>query len=494
MSKAFINCEVISLAKRSKKYHGFLVENGKIVCLEDYDRIMEDSNEKINLQGYTVLPGFIDSHTHLMKMGFNMNRIDLSDTDSLEEAKYYLEKAVNNKNEEDWIVGIDYDDSKWKKVISPTKEDLDEVSDEHPIVMIRVCGHVAIANSLALEQIDDDMDMVDFEKGIMKEEAVWNLDEIMKITKIDRINAIKRGMKKAHSLGVTGIHEIVDRKGWEAYKQLDKEGELNLRTRCYIHHEDADDLTPVTLSDFLSLRGVKFYADGSLGARTAALEEEYGDDSGNNGILLHSKEEMEKIINSAEEKDFQVMVHAIGDRAINTVLDAYESTAEKTKKLRHRIEHAEMLWGENIRRIRYLNLILSAQPNFAYKWSQPNGMNERRLGEERLQKCDPFWDAQRSLVKMTFGSDTMPMSPLFGVYSAVNHPILEQRISTYNALQSYITNGAYASRDEDKFGQLTEGRYADFVVLSENPLDADDLLDIEVKMTVINGEIVYSDF
>ncbi|MFW6305057.1 MAG: amidohydrolase [Candidatus Saliniplasma sp.] len=491
MSKGFINCNVISLAGRSEKYHGFLVEDGKITCTEDYDKIMTQSEEKVNLQGCTVLPGFIDSHVHLMQMGLKMDWVDLSDTESFEEASYYLEKEVRSKDQGEWIIGVDFDDTKWKKSSYPSKQDLDDVSEEHPIILKRICGHIGVANSRALDMIDGDWGKVDRDTGILKEEAVWNLDEVIDIDMERRKEAIKRGIKNAHELGVTGIHEIVDRDGWEAYAELDDEMDLALRVRCYLHYDEVGDLEPTNKSEYLSLRGVKIFADGSLGGRTAALKEEYTDDPGNTGMLMHPKEELNEIISMAESRGFQCMIHAIGDRAIDVVLDAYADTAERTKELRHRIEHAEMLWDENIKRIRELELVLSIQPNFAYKWSQPGGMNEKRLGKERLEKCDPLWNIQRALVKMAFGSDNMPMSPLFGIYAATNHPLLDQRISTYNALQSYITNSAYIGRDESKMGELTEGKKADFVVLSENPLNAENIKDIEVKMTVVNGKIVY---
>ncbi|MBS3816991.1 MAG: amidohydrolase [Candidatus Thermoplasmatota archaeon] len=469
------------------------MEDGKIWDIDDFDKIMGESDEKIDLNGNFLLPGFIDSHTHLVEMGLDTERVDLSEEKSLDEAQYYLEKEAKSTDEGDWIIGVDFDETLWKKVRYPTKEDLDEVSEEHPIIIRRTCGHVAVANTLALERISEDWKRVDRETGLMREEPVWNIDEIMDFSKEERKKAIRRAIDRAHSHGITSVHEVVDRDNWEAYKELDEEESLELRVNCYIHFDESEGLEPTDRSEFLSLKGVKMYADGSIGGRTAALNEEYADDPGNKGILILSQEEMEEVIEDAEERDFQVMAHAIGDRAISTAIDAFENSAEKIDELRHRIEHAEMLWERYLRRIRDMNLVLSTQPNFAYKWSQKSCMNESRLGKERLQKCNPYWDIQRSLIKMAFGSDNMPMSPLFGIYSAINHPVLEQRISSYNALQSYITNGAYASREEDRYGSFKEGKLADFVVLSENPLDSENIKDIEVKMTVVGGKIVYDE-
>ncbi|MBS3782020.1 MAG: amidohydrolase [Candidatus Thermoplasmatota archaeon] len=470
-----------------------MVEEGKIKNIDNFDRIMGKSEEKIDLKGDFVLPGFIDSHTHLVEEGLDMERVDLLEVETLEGAQYYLEKEVSKTPEEEWIVGVNFDESAWKMNDYPTKEDLDEVTEEHPLIIKRICGHVAVANSNALDMIREDWNKVDREKGLLREEVVWNLDDIMSTTKKEKIEAIKRAIQKVQSNGITSVHDVVDRGSWEAYEELDEKEDLDLRVNCYLHYDEAEGLYPTEVSDFLSLRGLKMYADGSIGARTAALHEEYEDDPGNRGLLLLSREEMEDIIKDAEEKNFQMMTHAIGDRAISTVLDAFENASTKNEELRHRIEHAEMLWEENIKRIRDLSMVLSTQPNYAYKWSSSTEMNEKRLGKERLKKCNPYWDIQRALIDMAFGSDNIFLSPFFNIYCATNHPILNQRISTYNALKSYISAGAYASRNENKYGSFEEGKMADFVVLSENPLEAKDVRDIEVKMTVVGGKIVYED-
>ncbi len=470
-----------------------MVEDKKIRHIDDFDRIMGGSEEKVDLNGNFVLPGFIDSHTHLVEEGLDMERVNLFEEETLESVQYYLEKEASQTPVGEWIVGVKFDESTWKRTDYPTKEDLDEVTEEHPLIIKRICGHIAVANSKALERISEDWKRVDREKGLLREEVVWNLDDIMSITKQEKIEAIKRAIKKVHSNGITSVHDVVDRSSWEAYKELDEKEALNLRVNCYLHHDEAEGLSPNQVSEFLSLKGLKMYADGSIGARSAALHEEYEDDPGNRGMLLLSREEMEDIIERAEEGDFQMMTHAIGDRAISTVLDAFENSSEKNKELRHRIEHAEMLWEENIKRIRDLNMVLSTQPNYAYKWSSSTEMNEKRLGKERVKKCNPYWDIQRALIDMAFGSDNIFLSPLFNIYCATNHPILNQRISTYNALKSYISAGAYASRDEDLYGSFEEGKFADFVVLTENPLEAEDVRDIDVKMTVVGGKIVYDD-
>jgi len=484
---------VIPVKNRSQRYHGFMVEEGKIKNIDDFDRIMEGSEEKVDLNGNFVLPGFIDSHTHLVEEGLDMESVDLFDVETLEGVKYYLEKEVSETPEGEWVTGVNFDESTWKRTDYPTKEDLDEITEEHPLIIKRICGHVAVANSNALDRISEDWKKVDRDKGLLREEVVWNLDDIMSITKEEKIQAIKRAIKKVHSNGITAVHDVVDRNSWKAYKELDEKEALDLRVNCYLHYDEAEELSPTDVSEFLSLKGMKMYADGSIGARTAALHEEYEDDPGNRGLLLHSREEMEEIIEKAEERDFQMMTHAIGDRAISTVLDAFENASERCGELRHRIEHAEMLWEENIKRIRDLSMVLSTQPNYAYKWSSSTEMNEMRLGKERLKKCNPYWDIQRALIEMAFGSDNILLSPLFNIYCATNHPILNQRISTYNALKSYISAGAYASRNEERYGAFEDGKLADFVVLTENPLESQDVRNIDVKMTVVGGKIVYDD-
>ncbi len=470
-----------------------MVEDNKICNIDDFDKIMENSDEKIDLTGYFVLPGFIDSHTHLVEKGLNQDRVDLSEEKSLNEAQYYLEKKAEETPEGEWVMGVDFDETLWKITEYPTKEDLDEVSEDHPIVIKRVCDHVAVANSEALDRIDNDWKRVDRETGLLREEIVWNLDDIMSIGIDEKKKAIKKAIKIAHSNGITSVHDVVDKNSWEAYRELDKEESLDLRVNCYLHYDESEGLSPKEQSQYLSLNGLKLYADGSIGARTAALHEEYSDDPGNRGILLLSREEIEEIIEDAEDRDFQLMTHAIGDRAISTVLEAFENASDRCEELRHRVEHAEMLFSENIKRIRDLNMVLSTQPSYPFKWSSSSEMNEKRLGEERLKNCNPYWDIQRALVDMAFGSDNISFSPLANIHYAINHPILNQRISTYNALESYIYGGAYASNNEDSYGTFEEGKLADFVVLTENPLEAETLKDIEVKMTVVGGKIVYDE-
>ncbi len=470
-----------------------MVEDGKVKYIDDFDRIMGGSEKKVDLGGNFVLPGFIDSHTQLVEEGLDMERVNLFEEETLESVQYYLEKDASETPEGEWVVGVNFDESAWKSTGYPTKEDLDEVTEDHPLVIKRICGHLAVANSKALEMISEDWEKVNRDNGLLKENVVWNLDDIMSITKEEKIDAIKRAIKKVHSNGVTSVHDVVDLSDWEAYEELDEKEDLNLRVNCYLHYDESDGLSPKDVSEFLSLKGLKMYADGSIGARTAALHEEYADDEGNRGTLLLSREEMEEIIKNAEEQDFQMMTHAIGDRAISTVLDAFENASQRCEELRHRIEHAEMLWEDNIKRIRDLSMVLSTQPNYAYKWSSSTDMNEKRLGKERLKKCNPYWDIQRALIDMAFGSDNILLSPLFNIYCATNHPILNQRISTYNALKSYTSAGAFASRNEDSYGSFEEGKLADFVVLTENPLEAEDVRDIQVKMTVVGGNIVYDD-
>ncbi len=468
-----------------------MVKEGTIRHIDDFDVIMEKTDQKIDLKGKFVLPGFIDSHTHLLEEGLREKWVNLYEEDSIEGVQYYLEKRALETPPGEWVVGVDFDESKWKKTKSPSKKDLDEVSEEHPIVIKRICDHAAVANSLALEKIDDDWEMTDEETGVLKEDVVRNLNDIIGVDEEEKIEAIKTAIEKVHANGITSIHDIVDKDVWNLYKKLDDEDQLDLRINCYIHHEVSKGLKPMDYSEFLSLKGIKVLTDGSIGARTAALHEDYSDNPGNRGTLLLSKNELEEIIKDAEERDFQVMTHAIGDRAISTVLDAFENASTRTDELRHRIEHAEILWEEDIKKIRELGLILSTQPNYAYKWSSSSEMNETRLGKRRLEKSNPYWDIQRSLVEMAFGSDNIFLSPLFNIHCATNHPILNQRISTYNALKSYTSSGAYASREEEKLGSFEEGKAADFVVLSDNPLEVNDVRDIEILMTVIGGKIVF---
>jgi hypothetical protein len=243
----------------------------------------------------------------------------------------------------------------------------------------------------------------------------------------------------------------------------------------------------------LRLGPVKIFSDGSIGAGTAALKEPYLGNLREQGILIWSREELEEMVLKAYESDVQLAIHAIGDRAVELVLDCFERANEKEKKtLRHRIEHCEMLSPEQIRRMKEMSIIASMQPNFVGQWGLPGGMYEVRLGKERTAEMNPFALLKKAGVKLAFGSDCMPFGPLYGVHWAVNAPFPSQKISPEDALKAYTIGGAYASFEEGYKGTIEEGKLADLVVLDGNPFTGPSgIKDMAIQLTIFDGKVVY---
>ncbi|MBI1924874.1 amidohydrolase family protein [Candidatus Poribacteria bacterium] len=248
-------------------------------------------------------------------------------------------------------------------------------------------------------------------------------------------------------------------------------------------------------SPYLKLGPIKLFADGSVGARTAALSHPYEDEPGHLGQLVWETEALHRVIASAHNAGLQIAVHALGDRGITATVDAFEAAfaANPRPNHRHRIEHCELLTPTLMERIADLGLIVSAQPNFVGEWGFPDGLYETRLGWERVSRMNPFGELARRGLPMAFGSDCMPFHPLYGIWSAVAHPIPEYRLTPYEALRHYTQSAAYAAFEEKIKGTINPGMVADLAVLSADAttIDVDGIRDIEVEMTMIDGKVWY---
>jgi predicted amidohydrolase YtcJ len=248
----------------------------------------------------------------------------------------------------------------------------------------------------------------------------------------------------------------------------------------------------------VKIGGVKSFMDGSIGARTAALSEPYTDDKTNKGRMLIRQKEIAALLRKAVKNDIQTVTHAIGDSAIESLISAFEGLSEsersKVKNQRHRIEHAEMISESQIRRAVSLGLILSMQPNFVGVWQQEGGLYEQRLGPERVASMNMFRVALDNGARVCFGSDGMPYGPLYGIWSATTHPNPKVRITVDEALRCYTMESAYSAFMDKTIGSLTEGKRADFVVLSNNimKLPPDRIKDVAVEMTIVGGSVEYS--
>ncbi|MCS7198341.1 MAG: amidohydrolase [Candidatus Bipolaricaulota bacterium] len=503
----------------SGRAQALAVSDGKIVATGQNEEIRKLAGPKTKIEdlgGKTVLPGFIDAHMHLVSVGLRESGyyLDLSQARSLNEALELVRQRVQKTEKAQWVLGRGWDESRWPERRYITRADLDKIAPEHPVALIRICGHILCANSLALQKISVTPRAGEFDEslGLLREETAWAFLQKLQPSDEQIRAAIVAGAKLAHRLGVTAIHDISKPEHVRAYMSLlgpspmafsllrggaggevsMSEG-LQLRVRLNIEVQHLEHLMALGLrtnfgNEFLKLGAIKLFADGSIGARNAALSKRYHD-SDSFGKLNYEQSELNRLVKHAHDHSFQVMIHAIGDRAIDAALEAL-AYAGATPAHRHRIEHAELLSDSQIARMKGLGIIASMQPNFV-QWSGPGGLYETRLGPERDAQIDPHRKVLDAGVKLAFGSDGMPFGPLYGIHCAVNAPHPNQRVSVEEAIRAYTLDAAYAAFEEHSLGSLEPGKLADFVVLSEDPAHAKNIKEIRVERTYLAGRCVF---
>ncbi len=506
-----INGEIISLDTENTIYEGIAVKDGKIIELgsnSDVKYWIGTKTHVVDLKGKVVIPGFIDAHTHFVGMGLKFTHLELYNTKSLKEALELVKKEAEKKRSDEWIMGSSWDESRWIENRYPTRWDLDKVVPDKPVYLVRICGHMAVTNTIGLKLLNVPKGTRGFEidektgepTGILKEDALEYAERVLKPSINECLKGIKLAVDYSLKCGVTSVHDTVMVNHLSAYQISMLETWLKVRIYALPWYTNLEYLSALGLrrgfgNNWLKIGGIKLMVDGSIGARTAALTEPYNDDPSTKGMLLMNKGQLVEIIKKADENGLQVAAHAIGDMAIEVLLNAFEEAlkGKDSKKNRHRIEHCELPTEDQIDRMRKLGLIASMQPNFVGNWGMPGGMYEQRFGKGRWRRNNPFKIMLEKNVVLAFGSDCMPFGPLYGIWSAVNHPVEESKLNVEEALRAYTNGSAYASFEEDIKGSLEVGKLADMVVLTKNPLKTPlkDIRNINIYMTIVDGKIVH---
>jgi predicted amidohydrolase YtcJ len=491
--RIFTNAEIHTLADPDETYEAVAVRDGRIIRVGsgyEIEFLEGVDTEVIDCDGGVLLPGFIDAHTHMEIVGRRQVHADLA-TDSREEALERLRDAPA----EEWILGYGYDESVWDEDRYLTREELDSVSKDRPVVAFREDLHTASVNSVVLDRYGDSLPESGIRRndgestGVVTEDAAEFLRMETAPGRAETKRLIEAARDYAHERGVTGVHDMVRHsEAPAAYRTLTVDGNLDLRVRLYYWADHLDAIAETGLvtnhgGPFLEVGGIKTYTDGSLGTGTAKLSASYADREGT-GEWVVDPDELADIAGRADDLGMQLAVHAIGDEAIEVALDALP----EDPGARHRIEHAELLPAD----LESFDAVASMQPNFL-RWAGAEGLYERRLGAERTAESNRFADVLDADVPLAFGSDCMPLDPLYGVQHAVTAPEPSQQLSVTEALRAYTSGAAYAGHDEDRFGTVEIGKRADFVVLGGSPwvVDADAIADIDISMTVVDGEVVY---
>ncbi|WP_254840558.1 amidohydrolase [Natronomonas marina] len=494
--RVFVNAEVHTLADPDEVEEAVAVRDGRVVRVDseyEIEFLTGVETDVVDCEGGVLLPGFVDAHTHMEVVGRRLVHADLGAADDREAALELLREAAG----EEWVLGYGYDESTWPAGTYLTREELDSVAADRPVVAFREDLHTASVNSVVLERYGEELPEAGVVReggeptGVVREDAAEFLRMETAPDREETRELIAAARDYAHEHGVTGVHDMVRHSDAPAaYRELAVDDELDLRVRLYYwaDHLDAVEETGLVTNhggEYVEVGGIKTYTDGSLGAGTAKLSEPYADREGT-GEWVVPPAELAEVVDRAEELGMQLAVHAIGDEAVGAALDALPDDPEA----RHRIEHAELLPAD--RDVEEFHAVASMQPNFL-RWARAGGLYEERLGEERTAASNPFAEVLEAGVPLAFGSDCMPMDPLYGVQGTVTAPDPRQRLGVTEALRAYTSGAAHAGHDEDRFGTVEPGKRADFVVLGSSPwaVDDDAIADVEVAMTVVDGAVVY---
>ncbi len=505
-----INGRIITFDPKITEADGLIIDGDKFGFVGPKEKVKDLLKKRapiIDLKGKTVIPGFIDSHTHLLSYGIEKKlRVDLSHCRSKQDVLECIVNEIKKKGKGEKVIGINWDQSLWRKAPSNPREifnryELDRIAPFNPVVLRRICGHIAFANSSALKLIDRKFKIVDWNQGLLLEDVVSKINQIFWPDDYEISKALDYAIEKAHQLGITSIHEMVDQQTFNCYlKYYNNYRMKKIRTYAVFPIDYLDWLLNLGFrtgfgNEFLRIGGIKIYLDGSIGARTACLTQDYLGDKGNKGLLLYPPGKLTNTIKKAEAYGFQILIHSIGDRATHTALRSFRTAGIEQNLLRHRIEHAELIISDHdLDLIKQMDILISSQPNFIGNWGQIGGMYERYLGHHRWLRINRFRTLSQHRIKILFGSDCMPPSPLYGLYWALNHPVPKERIKLIDALKMYTINGAYGSFEEILKGSISANKIADLVILDGDLFNIEDIQKIKVFTTILGGEIVYQRF
>jgi predicted amidohydrolase YtcJ len=536
MKTAFINGKIYTVNQQQPLAEAVVVENNKIVFVgsnEDAEKFIDASTEVIDLKGKLMLPGFIDAHLHMIAGGFYINQIDLRPAKSGDEFKKILKDYVD-KNPNKWITQGRWDNEKWDDKTLPTKDWIDDFSQTTPILIKRIDGHLALANSYALKLagitkttpdpvggliIKDQL--TGEPNGLLKDLAIDLIDDVITEPSLDDYKeAGVAALNEFKKYGITSVQDITFNYSGDnnkpltdlvTYQVLEKENKLTCRIQARVPIDYYKYLVNLGIehdfgSNYIKLGSIKAYTDGALGSRTAWFIDPYVDDSTNYGLAYDIVQDSSLKIWAidADLNKLQISAHAIGDQANNYMLNLYEDIKNKNPEWdrRFRIEHAQHLIPGDIERFAEIGVIASVQPYHAIDdgvWA------ENRIGAERIKRTHPYKSFLESNVKLVFGTDwpVAPLNPMYGLYAAVTRRtvdsknpdgwIPEQKITIEEAIKAYTLDAAYASFEENIKGSIEVGKLADLVVLSDDILTIDPvkIWDVTVEMTIFDGKVIY---
>ena len=518
-----------------KRAEALAIRGDRILAVGMPDEIMKwkgPETKVVDLGGHFVMPGFNDAHMHLASAGLEKMTVNLVGVKTLDEFSERLRAKCEAAEPLDWVVGEGWDETLWPVKVLPTRWDLDEVSGKHPVYLVRVDGHIGVANTRALQVASVtvasrdpeggkiDRDEAGTPNGILREKAQDAVRAVIpKPTHEKRRQAIELALADLASHGITSAQDNSQWEDFEIYEELEAGGKLTARISEWLPFDDSiEDLNSKRNShpasdNMLHTGMLKGFMDGSLGSKTAALLEPYSDDPKNSGLPQYEAAKLNAMTRERVLAGYQIGFHAIGDKGVQMALDAF-AEAEKAAKeanvkaadggnkndYRLRIEHAQVTTPQQILRFKELKVVASMQPSHLLtdmNWA------ESRLGAKRAEHSYAWAEFDRHGVVLAFGTDypVEPVTPFRGIYSSLTRTSEDGKKSYYpaeklnieQAIAAYTTGAAYAEFAEKEKGKLEPGMLADIVVLDQDITAAPPtkILATKVLRTVVGGKTVY---
>ena len=524
-----VNATIHTMESRQPNAEAVAILGERIIAVgadKDIKKLAGPHTRVIDAKKQLLLPGFNDAHVHFMSGGFQLSSVDLRDADTPQEFAERIRKFAEKLPQGRWITGGDWDHERWPDAALPTRQLIDRYTPNTPVFVSRLDGHMALANSLALKLAGVTQDTVEPAGGVIVRDSLGEPTGVLKdaaqsfVWKVippatfeEKLEAARAATNHAAKLGVTSIQDMSAGNDVGVYQALLDRGELKTRIYAVSPLPAWERLARTGVrahfgNAMLRIGGLKGFSDGSLGSTTALFYAPYRDAPNTSGIAsdeMYPEGEMLKRVREADRAGLHVMIHAIGDRANDLILSIYEQVAREdgNRDRRFRIEHAQHLRPEDIVRFARDKVIASMQPYHAIddgRWA------EKRIGKERAKTTYAFRSLLDSGAVLAFGTDwtVAPLDPMLSVYAAVTRRTLdgkspngwvpEQKITVEEAIRAYTVGSAFAEFQDGVKGTIAPGKLADLVILTRDifKIDPNEIENVKVVLTVMNGQIVYS--
>ena len=518
------NCNIITINDRQPRAEAVAVSNGRFLAVgtnEKVQALATGKTRKINLEGQTVVPGFIDAHTHPAEAGLmHLRQVDC-DLRSIAEIQRAIRERASKTPADQWVLGFKYDDTKTSDGRPLTLKDLDAAVPQHPAYISHRGGHTAYVNALAYSRAGISESTPDppggrFDRdpktgklnGRISERATEVFDKAIPTTysRDDYREAVKLISKMMSRTGITSAHDAWGVHDYlRGYQDAHDAGELSTRIYCFIHYREIDRMLAAGIrtgfgDEWVRVGGMKMVADGSISERTAWLSQPYVGRPDDFGIQVMTEQELYENGRKAHEADWQIGVHANGDRAIDLVLRVYERLQRERprRNARFRLEHCTVINDPLVQRIKALGAVPTPFAAYVYY----HGEKMREYGAERLDHMFALRSFLDAGIRVAPGSDYPPgpFEPMMALQSSVTRTDIngnvwgpKQCITVEEALRVQTLHGAYASFEEHEKGSIQQGKLADLVVLGRDPLHEDPLalVKILIERTMVGGRWVF---